>query len=141
MGLMIFDIGKDFIILWIFLNANVAFVFVLDSSGIRIHYTEHKRRYELGNVQIGQNDIEIAPNSLRIEHAGSCSSYCTSELMASPFYLTRTFIHMHSLGTYLKTCLWLFYLCRIYVKLWNGIPVNRVLHFEFLNTNFTTHWN
>lgn len=73
-------------------------LFIADSSGIRIYYTEKKRKYELGNVQIGQNDIEIAPGSMKLEHHGSCSPYCTSTRFTHPFYLTRTFIHMHSLG-------------------------------------------
>ena len=69
-----------------------------DSTGIRIYYTPVLRKYELGNVQIGQSDIEIPANSTRTKISGGCSNYCSNKLFNKPFYLTRTFIHMHSLG-------------------------------------------
>lgn len=75
----------------------------IDSSGIRIYYTPAMRKYELGNVQIGQDDIEIPAGAVRKEVAGGCRNYCTSKLFTKPFYLTRTFIHMHSLGMELIT--------------------------------------
>lgn len=68
-----------------------------DSSGLKIYYRKMKPKYELGNVQIGQEAIELPNSTLRTEVSGGCHSYCTNKI-TEPFYLTRTFIHMHSLG-------------------------------------------
>lgn len=76
----------------------LVYVYIVDSTGIRIYYSPILRKYELGNVQIGQSDIEIPASSVRNEVSGGCSNYCTSKLFTKPFYLTRTYIHMHTLG-------------------------------------------
>lgn len=69
-----------------------------DDSGIRIFYTKHLRHYDVGNVQIGQNDLEIPPMSVNVTQQGGCSDTCTSLMLPHPIYLTRTHIHMHNLG-------------------------------------------
>nr|XP_022338364.1 dopamine beta-hydroxylase-like [Crassostrea virginica] len=67
-----------------------------DDSGFRIYYTTRLRKYDLGNVQIGQNDIAIQPFSETTIN-GSCSPQCTG-IFPHSIYLTRTYIHMHYLG-------------------------------------------
>ncbi|XP_062607315.1 dopamine beta-hydroxylase-like isoform X2 [Saccostrea cucullata] len=69
---------------------------ITDDSGFRIYYTTRLRKHDLGNIQIGQNDISIPPLSETIVR-GSCSRQCT-RIFPHPIYLTRTYIHMHYLG-------------------------------------------
>lgn len=76
-------------------NKNLA-ANITDDSGFRIYYTTRLRQHDLGNVQIGQNQIAIQPRS-ETTIKGSCSSSCTGMLPHS-IYLTRTYIHMHYLG-------------------------------------------
>ncbi|XP_041355564.1 dopamine beta-hydroxylase-like [Gigantopelta aegis] len=70
-----------------------------DSSGMRIFYTKRLRQFDAGNVQIGQNDLEIPPGSAHHSEVGGCSGRCTKKLLPHPIYLTRTYIHMHYLGS------------------------------------------
>ncbi|XP_060069273.1 dopamine beta-hydroxylase-like [Ylistrum balloti] len=68
-----------------------------DNSGMRIFYTTKLRQYDVGNVQIGQQYLEIPPHSIHNE-SGGCSGTCTTSMLPHPVYLTRTYIHMHYLG-------------------------------------------
>lgn len=76
-------------------NKNLA-ANITDDSGFRIYYTTRLRQHDLGNVQIGQNQIAIHPLS-ETTIKGSCSSKCT-RMFPHSIYLTRTYIHMHYLG-------------------------------------------
>ncbi|XP_005107800.1 tyramine beta-hydroxylase [Aplysia californica] len=69
-----------------------------DTSGVRVFFTQKPQRYDVGNVQVGQNDLEIPGGRSRVEQKGSCSSGCTKEWLKEPIYLTRGHIHMHYLG-------------------------------------------
>lgn len=68
-----------------------------DNSGFRIYYTTKLRQYDVGNVQIGQQDLDIPPHTIHNE-SGGCSGTCTAAMLPHPIYLTRTYIHMHYLG-------------------------------------------
>jgi len=70
-----------------------------DYSGVRVYYTRALRVYDLGNLQVGQNDLEIPAGQGHVEQTGSCSSECTSNWLRHPIYLTRGHIHMHYLGS------------------------------------------
>ena len=67
---------------------------------MRVYYTQNLRKYDSGNVQIGQNDLEILPGSTNIDQSGGCSSFCTQHILPHPIYITRTYQHMHYLGKY-----------------------------------------
>ncbi|GFO42330.1 DBH-like monooxygenase protein 1 homolog [Plakobranchus ocellatus] len=69
-----------------------------DSSGFRIYYTRELRKYDVGNLQVGQNDLEIPPGQDHYAQTGSCSSECTSQWLSQPTFLTRAHIHMHYTG-------------------------------------------
>ncbi|XP_013398635.1 DBH-like monooxygenase protein 1 homolog, partial [Lingula anatina] len=71
----------------------------VDSSGMRIYYTPRLRKYDLGNVQFGQNYLAIPPLSRDYEQHGGCTPYCTKKRLPHPIYLTRTYLHMHHLAT------------------------------------------
>ncbi|XP_055863814.1 dopamine beta-hydroxylase-like isoform X2 [Biomphalaria glabrata] len=76
-----------------------------DSSGVRIYYTSILHKYDLGNVQIGQNDIEILAGQGHVEVRGSCSPACTKHWLPQAIYLTRVHIHLHFIGDELRlTC-------------------------------------
>ncbi|CAG5121431.1 unnamed protein product [Candidula unifasciata] len=69
-----------------------------DSSGVRVYYTTRLRKYDAGNVQIGQNDLQIPPGVAAFPQYGFCSSDCTNKWLQQPIYLTRAHIHMHYVG-------------------------------------------
>ncbi|KAK7481426.1 hypothetical protein BaRGS_00027382 [Batillaria attramentaria] len=69
-----------------------------DNSGMRVYYTDDLRPYDLGHVQVGQQDLEIPPKVTRHAQSGGCSAECTRLMLPHPIYLTRSHIHMHYLG-------------------------------------------
>ncbi|XP_046579744.1 DBH-like monooxygenase protein 1 [Haliotis rubra] len=69
-----------------------------DNSGMRVYYTRMLRRYDAGNVQIGQSDLDIPPGVTNHLEVGGCSGNCTKNLLPYSVFLTRTYIHMHYLG-------------------------------------------
>lgn len=75
----------------------------LENSGFRLYYSKNEdRKYQIGNVQIGQESIEIAPLSEEILIEGGCSNECIErkliESNTNKIYLTRVYLHMHYLG-------------------------------------------
>ncbi|XP_064628506.1 DBH-like monooxygenase protein 1 [Lineus longissimus] len=71
---------------------------LVDTSGIRIFYTKRLRKYDVGNVQIGQNNLVIPPGGDAYAQSGSCMPECTRDILQHPIYLTRTALHMHFTG-------------------------------------------
>ncbi|PVD37031.1 hypothetical protein C0Q70_04024 [Pomacea canaliculata] len=69
-----------------------------DNSGMRVYFTSKLRPYNLGHVQVGQQDVEIPPGALRHAVSGGCSGQCTQQLLPHPIHLTSAHIHMHYLG-------------------------------------------
>ena len=67
-------------------------------SGIRLTYTKNLRKFDIGNVQVGQNQIDIAPLSKEFTVTGKCSSKCTSLMLPRSVYIARAYLHMHQLG-------------------------------------------
>jgi hypothetical protein len=75
----------------------------LENSGFRLYYSKNEnRKYQIGNVQIGQESIEIPPASEEILIEGGCSEECIEsklkESNMNKIYLTRVYLHMHYLG-------------------------------------------
>ncbi|XP_060578464.1 dopamine beta-hydroxylase-like, partial [Ruditapes philippinarum] len=68
-----------------------------DSSGMRLHVTSHLRANDIGNVQIGQNDINIPGESDHVLISGICPGRCTGLMLPSPIYITNVYLHMHGL--------------------------------------------
>ena len=85
----------------VFILRENSFSNATDNSGMRVYYTQNLRKYDSGNVQIGQNDLEILPGSTYIDQSGGCSSFCTQNILQHPIYITRTYLHMHYLGKYM----------------------------------------
>ena len=72
-----------------------------DNSGMRIHYTDNLRPYDIGNFQTGQNEIEIPAESRDFIVTGSCSSTCTSRMLPYSINISAVYLHMHDLGRYI----------------------------------------
>ena len=72
-----------------------------DQSGMRVYYTPDLRPFDLGHVQVGQQDVVIPPGVTRHAQSGGCSGECTRMLLPHPIHLTTAHLHMHYLGTYL----------------------------------------
>ncbi|WAR14568.1 MOX11-like protein, partial [Mya arenaria] len=69
-----------------------------DQSGMRLHVTSSLRPYDIGNVQIGQNEIHIPGLRQSNPVSGGCSGRCTGLMLPRPIHLTDIYLHMHSLG-------------------------------------------
>lgn len=70
-----------------------------DTSGVRIHYTPKLRKYKMGMLWLGQQDLLIPPQQSSVINAGTCSAGCTNALLdQGPIYLTSAFPHMHLIG-------------------------------------------
>ena len=57
---------------------------ILDSSGMRFHYTDVLRRYDTGILLVGSDaglQIPIPPHQERHEHVGRCNSQCTEAVI------------------------------------------------------------
>lgn len=65
---------------------------------MRLHVTTILRQYDIGNVQIGQNDITIPRDSDKVFISGTCSRRCTGLMLPMPVYITDVYLHMHGLG-------------------------------------------
>lgn len=71
---------------------------VSDSSGMRLHVTSNLRPNDIGNIQIGQNDIDIPGETDEILVSGTCPAKCTGLMLPKPIYITNVYLHMHGLG-------------------------------------------
>lgn len=70
-----------------------------DQSGFRVFYTTDLRPYDLGHVQVGQQEIVIPAGVNRHAQSGGCSSQCTDLLLQEPIYISQAHLHMHYLGS------------------------------------------
>ena len=80
---------------------------------MRLHVTSKLRPHDIGNVQIGQNEIHIPGNSQSHPVSGECAERCTGLMLPRPIHLTDIYLHMHGLGNitllvYTQICLGLF---------------------------------
>lgn len=66
--------------------------------GVKLHLTSKLLAYDIGNVQIGQNAIEIPANTSDYVISGKCPSSCTGVFLPSTIYITDIYLHMHGLG-------------------------------------------
>ena len=88
----------------------------LDNSGIRVYYIKTLRPYDVGNVQIGQDNLFIPPRRPLTVQEGSCSGTCTRLRLPHPIYITRTYLHMHHLGERLN--------CELKIFWWSSSAIN-----------------
>lgn len=72
---------------------------LVDSSGVRIYYTNTEREHKAGSLLIGDSLVSRAPDEVisgfRYQH--TCPSECTNRLN-EPVTLISTFLHMHTTG-------------------------------------------
>lgn len=76
----------------------------VDASGVRVYYTDKKRKYEGGSLLLGdsvlQRQGELVKSNFEYEH--SCPTSCT-EKFAEPINLFGSFLHMHTTGKEIYT--------------------------------------
>ncbi|KAI8782771.1 DBH monooxygenase protein 1 [Biomphalaria glabrata] len=71
---------------------------LLDSSGVKIYYTEKRRPYELGLLKIGHESFLVPPNHPAVSFKSTCTSVCTKSLFNGTVYVTMAWNHMHYIG-------------------------------------------
>ncbi|KAL4220934.1 hypothetical protein ACF0H5_019200 [Mactra antiquata] len=94
-------IGKEsfkYLLLQVHMNNKGAKDNIVDSSGMKLHITDNLREHDIGNVQIGQNNIDINGGRSDVLITGKCNSRCTSLMLPRPIYITDIYLHMHKLG-------------------------------------------
>lgn len=76
----------------------------IDSSGVRLYYTDTRRRHILGSIQTGDALVTLrdAPVQNNLSYQFSCPSICTSRF-SQPVQLVSSFLHMHRTGRYAST--------------------------------------
>ncbi|KAK7094000.1 DBH-like monooxygenase protein 1 [Littorina saxatilis] len=70
-----------------------------DHSGMRVYYTDDLRPFDLGHVQVGQQNPVIPAGVTRHAQSGGCSGECTRMLFPHPIHITTAHLHMHYLGS------------------------------------------
>ena len=65
---------------------------------MRVYYTPDLQPFDLGHVQVGQQDVVIPAGVTRHALSGGCSGTCTRLLLPYPIHLTTAHLHMHYLG-------------------------------------------
>lgn len=71
----------------------------IDSSGIRVFYTNTLRKYEAGSLLLGDITVARAGQTVRngFEYEHSCSSACTGKF-SRPINIYASGLHMHTTG-------------------------------------------
>lgn len=69
---------------------------VFDNSGVRMYYTPHFRKYDIGFLLLGQpvNWLKIPPRMKHFEVANMCENTCSK----GEFTVFSHFLHMHLIG-------------------------------------------
>lgn len=77
---------------------------LIDSSGVRLYYTDTRRRYILGSIQTGDALVTLrdTPVAHDVSYQFSCPSICTSRF-SEPVTLVSSFLHMHRTGRHAST--------------------------------------
>lgn len=77
---------------------------VVDTSGIRIHYTDTPRKHMAGSLQLGDPLIALSGMKVRsdLPYQMSCPSECTSRFQRS-ITVFASFLHMHTTGREIYT--------------------------------------
>jgi dopamine beta-monooxygenase len=75
----------------------------IDSSGIRIHYTNETREYDLGVFQTGDPylslmNIPVSVNGTLAKHSFTCNSGCSSLFLNTSITVISEHLHMHKSG-------------------------------------------
>ncbi|KAL5011657.1 hypothetical protein ScPMuIL_010208 [Solemya velum] len=69
-----------------------------DSSGITLYYSAALRQFDAAMFAVGQEWIEIKPQSDNVTVTSVCPADCTSDMFKTNLYITRAINHMHYLG-------------------------------------------
>lgn len=77
---------------------------VIDSSGVRLYYTDVRRRHILGSIQTGDALVTLRDTHVEngLSYQFSCPSICTSRF-SQPVQLVSSFLHMHRTGRQAST--------------------------------------
>jgi hypothetical protein len=75
---------------------------VLDSSGVRLHYTTDEKEFEAGFLQLGDPNVSLfgqpVGNGL-VEHTFACPGGCSSFVLGDKkVTILREYLHMHQTG-------------------------------------------
>uniref|UniRef100_A0A2C9JLJ9 Copper type II ascorbate-dependent monooxygenase C-terminal domain-containing protein n=1 Tax=Biomphalaria glabrata TaxID=6526 RepID=A0A2C9JLJ9_BIOGL len=70
----------------------------VDSSGMMLHYTANRRKYDAGILLTGLQIFVLPPRQPTTTVKSTCTSSCTSQKFKGPVYVTMAWNHMHYAG-------------------------------------------
>lgn len=72
---------------------------VIDSSGVRIHYTSKKREHDLGMMMVGDPFVQLRDTPVGpARHVFDCPSSCSKTTLTQSVTVLRESLHMHQKG-------------------------------------------
>jgi dopamine beta-monooxygenase len=80
----------------------------VDTSGIRIWYTDRVRKYEAAMIALGDPGVTLPsiPALAVTEIENECPSACTQKKLEQEIHIWQSFPHMHQLGSQMWTTQW-----------------------------------
>lgn len=107
----------------------------IDTSGLRVYYTDKTRKYEAGSLLLADSLIarsgEIVETGVRYQH--TCPSVCTSR-MSKPINIFASLLHMHTTGKSIYTNI--FSLNNTFIK-----NLNKVGFVKITDVSISAHIN
>ncbi|CAM9465936.1 unnamed protein product [Choristocarpus tenellus] len=79
---------------------------LVDSSGVRVYYTEDLRQYDAGTMQLGDPSVTLQGEELpdgRSLYSFNCPSSCTQGFQNESVTVFGHFLHMHEAGRRMET--------------------------------------
>ncbi|CAL1541184.1 unnamed protein product, partial [Lymnaea stagnalis] len=70
----------------------------VDSSGLLLHYTPHRRPYDAGILLTGSSDFVIPPRQPAMSVVSTCTGGCTRSMFKGQVQITMAWNHMHYAG-------------------------------------------
>ncbi|KAH9503088.1 DBH-like monooxygenase protein 1 [Bulinus truncatus] len=96
-GISIGDVGLKKLAIQVFWNNPTSRDDWLDSSGVRIYYTD-QRQYEIGIMKLGHESFLVPPNNPSVTFTSTCTTECTRKLLNASVTVTKAWNHMHYIG-------------------------------------------
>ncbi|OWF47545.1 dopamine beta-hydroxylase-like [Mizuhopecten yessoensis] len=76
-----------------------------DSSGILLFYTPQLRRFNIGMLTVGTNNVAIPPGERGFDVEAQCYPTCTRKQLSNPIRLLTGYNHMHYAGAEMRVTL------------------------------------
>ncbi|CAL1534325.1 unnamed protein product, partial [Lymnaea stagnalis] len=73
-----------------------------DTSGLKLFYTENRRRFDAANFITGLDEFVLPPGRQSIKVSSTCTSTCSQQSVTRQAWVTKAWNHMHYAGEKIK---------------------------------------